>query len=339
MKSSLIDTRSADWESILAGSRYDFYHLPAYVELSARQDGGDPCALMVQDGERAMLLPLILRPIEDGIRDATSPYGYPGPIASRDAPPAFVTEALRAGIDQLAQEGIVSLFIRLHPLLNPAPPEGVGTVVKIGDTVSVDLRLPADERWTQTRRNHRQQIRQALETGFEVRVDDGREALETFKVLYRATMTSVGAEAYYFFDDVYFDGLKAALGDRLHIAIASLDDRAGAAGMFVATDGIVQMHLTGHDESLNRHQPMKLVFHHVRQWCQERGADVLHLGGGRGGAADSLLHFKAGFSPDLQAFDSLRVVILPDVYDDLVLRRGVLVDPAGPSVFPLYRQG
>jgi hypothetical protein len=338
MRVSLLDPHAAAWAAFLGEARHDFYHLPAYVNVSARQDGGQPAALLVEDSDRAMLLPLVLRSIEGSLRDATSPYGYPGPITSGIWDPGFVSASLHAGISHLASERIVSLFIRLHPVLNPAPPQGVGTVVHIGETVCVDLTMSRDDLWSQTRRNHRQQIRQALDAGFEARVDDGTEAFSTFVKLYRATMTSVGADPYYFFDDEYFAGLRSALGERVHIALVYRENDVGAAGMFVETDGIVQMHLTGHDERFARYQPMKLLFHHVREWCQARGDEVLHLGGGRGGAEDSLFHFKAGFSPQRRSFDSLRVIVLEDEYRALVERRGQAAHQEGAlAPFPLYR--
>ena len=243
-----------------------------------------PCALLVEDGPRSLLLPLVMRTIDGGGRDACSPYGYPGPIVTGGADRQFEREALLAGVRLLHDEGVVSLFIRTHPLLNPEPPDGVGVVVRHGDTVSVDLTLPADVQWSQTRRNHRQQIRRALDAGYVVSVDEDWQHFDAFKSLYRLTMEQRSADAYYFFDDTYFEALRQALGDRVHVATATKGGIVAAAGMFVETGGLVQMHLTGHDERLAADQPMKLVFHHVRTWCTERGDRVLHLGGGRGGA-------------------------------------------------------
>jgi lipid II:glycine glycyltransferase (peptidoglycan interpeptide bridge formation enzyme) len=122
--------------------------------------------------------------------------------------------------------------------------------------------------------------------------------------------------------------------------VADPQNAIAAAALFVETGGIVQMHLTGHDERHAAHQPMKLLFHHVREWTKGRGDRLLHLGGGRGGEDDSLFHFKAGFSPIHQPFSSLRLVIRPTVYADLVTARDPSLDPADMSGhFPLYRPG
>lgn len=339
MRAQLLGPQEDEWHALLAEVAHDFYHLPAYVAASAPNDGGEPRALIVEDGDRTLLLPLVVREVGGGAAlDACSPYGYPGPIQSGEHDPAFQRAALQAGIEQLRELGFVSLFIRTHPLLNPVPAQAVGTVVQHGDTVAVDLRLSEEEHWKQTRRNHRQQIRQALKKGYRTDVGDGARHVNDFKPLYRATMEARGADDYYFFDDDYFEALLAIDGCDVHVAVATLDDEITAAGMFVVTGDIVQMHLTGHDSRFGADQPMKLVFHAVRAWAREHELRVLHLGGGRGGAEDSLLHFKAGFSPLRQPFHTIRIVIDEATYADLVAERDPSIDPTNLSqTFPAYR--
>jgi hypothetical protein len=328
------------WTGFLSRAPHDFYHLPGYVSLCAAQEQGRARALYVEDGDRAMLLPFLVRRIHGGGRDACSPYGYPGPLVSGGDDPGFIGHALARGMQALEIEGIVSLFVRLHPLLNPVPPPGVGTVVRHADTVAVDLSLPAEVLWSQTRRNHRAQINQAREAGYRFGVDLDPAHDLVFRRLYLATMARLGADRYYHFDDAYFDGLRAVLGDSLHLGVVELEGRVVAAGLFTEMCGIVQMHLTGADERATRHQPMKLVFDGVRAWAQQRGDHWLHLGGGRGGADDSLLHFKAGFSPLRRPYHTLRVVIMEDEYRRLVAHRSPSLDPADlAGHFPLYRRG
>jgi len=339
VRANLIDTSSHSWSDVIGRARHDFYHLPGYVEVSAREDGGEPRALLVEDDTRELLLPLVMMPLGDGASDATSPYGYPGPITTGEHDDAWVSEALLVGERFLAESGVVSLFVRLHPLLNPVPPVGVGTLVQHGDTVTVDLTLPPDEQWRNMRRNHRQQIRQSLDAGYSVFVDDDRRHYDEFKRLYHMTMQRRSAAAYYHFGDHYFEDLRTALGDRLHVAMATVGDEFAAAALFVETDGIVQMHLTGHDDRFSRDQPTKIVFDLVRTWATSRGNRALHLGGGVGGDDDSLLHFKAGFSKVRQPFYTLRHVIRPDEYRRRVAAHDGSADPndlTGP--FPAYRR-
>lgn len=339
MRARLLAVDAPRWESFLRDTRHDFYHLPAYVALCAAQEQAEATALFVEDGERSMLVPLIFRgiPGSDG-RDASSPYGYPGPLVSGTDDPAFLPEALIAGTAALRAQGIVSAFVRFHPLLNASLPAGIGEIVHHGDTVSVDLTLPETTLWAQTRHNHRRDITNAVKSSLVARMDRGFELYGAFKRVYRETMDRHAASAYYLFDDAYFDGLRDALGEGLHLCVVEKGDSVAAAGLFVETDGIVQYHLGGTDEAFIGFEPSKLMLHFARDWAKERGNRHLHLGGGVGGATDSLLHFKAGFSPLRHPFYTLRMVIDEAEYRRLAKAHEPSLDPeVSGGFFPRYR--
>jgi hypothetical protein len=338
MRAELLEVDAPAWRTFLAAGRHDFYHLPAYVALCAPQERGRPCALHVTSERGSMLLPLVLREIPGGGVDATSPYGYPGPLANGTDDPGFLADALRAGVEHLAGQGVVTAFVRLHPLLNVMPPTGIGTLVQHGETVSADLTLPADVLWAQTRENHRRDITRALQLGYVARMDDTWEHLDTFRTLYRDTMARNAAAPYYFFEDAYFDGLRDALGEQLHLCLVEGPGGIAAAGLYGETGGIVEYHLSGTSEAARQVQPTKLMMHFVRGWGQARGNRSLHLGGGVGGRADSLFQFKVGFSPLRHSFCTLRIVVDEESYGSLVAARNPGHDPADrEGFFPLYR--
>ena len=349
MRAELIPASSRRWTQILDVTRHDFYHLPAYAEMSAASDGGAAVAAVVDDAAGTVLLPLVLRPTPGGRRDATSPYGYPGPLTTAEVGPEFLSAALWAVVGLLRDEGLVSLFVRLHPILNPTPPVATESidVVRGGDTVSIDLTLPLDELWRLTRGNHKVQINRARRNGRDAVLDEGWTRYREFKQLYRATMERVAATPYYFFDDRYFDALRDALGERLGLWVVDVNGRLATAALFVETCGIVQYHLSGTDPAFAREGLMKLVVDAVRTWARARGDTDLHLGGGVGSAADSLLQFKLGFSRRRCAFHTVRVVIDEAEYDRLVAlsRSGTAKSDGSPPAsaggddgfFPAYR--
>ena len=155
-------------------------------------------------------------------------------------------------------------------------------------------------------------------------------------------MQRLGASDYYHFDDAYFDAFRAALGDSVHLAVVEYEDRVAAAMLFVETAGMVVTHLSGSDERDNRHQPTKLIYDFVRRWAKTRGDRWVQMGGGLGGADDSLLHFKGGFSPLRFAYHTLRVVVRPDEYTRLEAAgtpvSGIPADAESAAWFPAYRQ-
>jgi lipid II:glycine glycyltransferase (peptidoglycan interpeptide bridge formation enzyme) len=250
-----------------------------------------------------------------------------------------VTAAFREIRRVLGAEGIVSLFVRFHPLLNAVVPEGIGLVVGHGDAVAIDLSQPADVIWRQTRENHRRQIARSIRDGHSVGFDGTDEAFEAFRGLYRATMRRRDAAPYYYFDDPHFDRLRSALGERMHIALVRIGHDVAAAGLFVEEDGIVEYHLCGTDERFARFAPTKLMLHFVTGWARERSDRWLHLGAGLGAPDDALLNFKAGFSPLRHPFRTLRMVVHPAEYRRLALAHDPSVDPTRlDDYFPAYRR-
>lgn len=330
IRATLLEPGAPEWDRVLRVYPHDFHHEPRYAALSAVQEDRVPRALHVEDGDRRMLLPLLVR---DGL-DAASPYGYPGPIGDAD----FFTDALQAGLDRARSEGLVSIFVRLHPLLNAVPPAGIGTLVRHGDTISIDLRQATEAMWTQTRADHRNQINKALRLGHAASMDVSFARYVEFQEIYGSTMRRVGASSYYLFDDRYFADLRASLEERLHLCVVEIDGALAGGGLFVETDGLVQYHLSATDESFLKQRPTKLMLHYARGWAKDRGNTRLHLGGGVGGAQDSLFDFKAGFSPERHPYQTLRLVADPVRYAELVRARDPTADIADLSgFFPSYR--
>jgi hypothetical protein len=70
-------------------------------------------------------------------------------------------------VDILRARGIVTVFVRLHPLLD-TPLDILarfGTVIRHGETVSMDLTVSVEEMWRQTRSDHRNHINRARRGG------------------------------------------------------------------------------------------------------------------------------------------------------------------------------
>src|SRR6478735_7703676 len=120
-RAALLEPDARDWQQALTGAGHDMYHVADYVVLDARLYGGTPTAFCYeQDGAR-LLMPLIVREIPgSGLRDALSPYGYPGPVSNAPDDLDFWARACTAMVETLRGAGIVTAFVRVHPLL-PAP--------------------------------------------------------------------------------------------------------------------------------------------------------------------------------------------------------------------------
>ncbi|WP_430782649.1 GNAT family N-acetyltransferase [Actinoplanes sp. G11-F43] len=336
MTAMLLEPAAREWKETLQHVGHDMYHVPDYVVLDARLYGGTPAAFHFEREGRRLLIPLILRDIPDsGLKDAISPYGYPGPVSS-SSDVSFWEAACAALVGVLSDSSVVSAFIRLHPLL-PAPVlTSHGKLVHHGETVSMDLTVSEDEMWKQTRSDHRNHINRAKRSGTEIVFDDWDRLGEWVEV-YHDNMRRVGATSYYFFTREHLEALHDAVGDRMHLVVACEDGEVVGGNTFFSYDGIATGYVSSTRRAPKRYAD-ELLYDSVRRWCRQRGDRVFHLGGGKGGANDSLFSYKAGFSPSRHPFHTWRVIADPVAYERLVRERRPGADPADLSTtFPAYR--
>jgi hypothetical protein len=349
MKLELLTPDDDSWQTFLECVPHDFYHLPGYVRLAAAQDNGQAEAVLITEGGSYFFLPYIVESFAriealpgttDQLHDIKSPYGYPCPLLREDSA-GFLRAAITQWADAMRERGTVSGFFRLHPLFleHIESLQTVGSLVRRGTTVAIDLTSSAEEIWRRVRRNHQRNIEQARQQGFTVTMDCGTEGLEDFEPIYWESMDRVGANASYYFPPSYFRELSAALGNRLWTCTARRPEGDAAASILLVESGpIVQYHLGGTRTAALALTPTKLLFDHAWRWAKARGRRVLHLGGGVGGAEDSLFYFKAGFSDQRLPFFTWQIVFLEKAYRSLdAHRRQMQRQATRPEFFPAYR--
>lgn len=343
-----------EWIDVLRRSdRYDFYHLPSYHSLAEERGQGTAHLFVYEYQQYTIALPLLLRPLRDvpplqslgrNLSDATSVYGYAGPISSHSDVPDAVAQSFRTQLSEaLQRHGTVAVFSRLHPLIDHSNLlTGLGELKILGKTVSIDLTQPGDIQWKQIRKVYRQNIAK-LELRSVKCIEDREMAyLPSFMEIYEETMRRVGADETYLFGSDYFDGFARATRGQNHLFIALLDDHIIAGALFVGCGSILQYHLAGTRDSARTLSPMTLVLDTARRWGTEQGFKMLHLGGGVGCQDDSLFHFKAGFSDRRHAFNCWRWIVRPKVYAELCaeaerFRQLNEYPDAMPGFFPEYR--
>jgi len=352
MQSRFIRPDGHLWNECLSQMPHDFYHMPGHVQLWASQERGEPLAFVAEQGAHRLFVPLIVRPIDtdrttkNRLYDSTSPYGYPSPLLTsaenEERRVEFLERAIEMLLSSLRERGVVSAFLRLHPLL-PLPLEPFrrhGTLVHHGETVFADLMLPEEELWHQTRKQHRRKTNGARRNGYIAEIDHEWSCFEDFFEIYTETMERVNAADYYFFPRQYFRDLKNALKDALHLCVIRINGSVACASLFTEVCGIVQAHLTGARSEYDKDAPTILINDFIRSWAKQRGNYAFHLGGGKGGGSDSLFRFKAGYSKLRSDFYTWRAVVDVDEYEALVRGweqlAGMELD-SHHGYFPAYR--
>ena len=315
---------TAEWCAALDGSRqYDFHQLPQYHRVAELRGEGTGQLFVYREGGYTIALPLLLRPVDpiepEGWQDATSVYGYGGPVASHDVLPDAVMRNFQSALaDELARRRVIAVFSRLHPLIaQDQILVGLGDRPANGQTISIDLTLSDEEQRAQYNKSCRTSLRKLKEQGFVGLHDHEKRYLPEFVSVYLETMKRAGAQSSYFFDEAYFNLLTRELASASHLFVALKDGEVAAATLCTICNGIVQDHLGGTSDAFLKFSPDRLVVDTERRWAKEVGARIFHLGGGVGAQEDSVFRYKSGFSKRRHTFRTWRWVLQPDVYDEL----------------------
>src|SRR5262245_1961186 len=315
---------TAQWLAVLERSlQHDFHHLPQYHRVAEQRGEGTAQLFVYREDDSTIALPLLLRPIDplapDGWHDATSVYGYAGPVASRDSLPTGVVRNFQIALaDELARRRVISVFSRLHPLIAQHDMlADIGECPANGETISIDLKLSDEAQRAQYNKSCRTSVRKLREFGFNALHDREKRYLPEFVSVYLETMRRVGAQPPYLFDEAYFNLLTRELADVSHLFVALKDSEVAAATLCTICNGIVQDHLGGTRDVFLKFSPDRLVVDAERLWAKEMGARVFHLGGGTGAQKDSLFRYKAGFSDRRHTFRTWRWIVLPEIYEEL----------------------
>lgn len=351
----LIAAADPEWNQWIESTSHDVYHTAAYHQVVTFEGDGTPQLLVYGSPGRFVAWPYLLIPIPGSIEaigspafDATSVYGYSGPIVHGCEPEdPLILEAWAAFQSVWLDQQIVSVFTRFHPILRnhrwftgvgvsdprDDPPRGL---VLTGETVSIDLRKPDAEIVAAYPRVLRQEIAANKRKGLVTELDRDWRHLETFIDLYAETMRRNQAQSAYFLRREYFTELIDALGEDAILFVTRSGPDVVAACLFLSHHGILHPHLAGTSTPFLGMSPLKVMWDEVRRWAAGRGDRVMHLGGGRGGTSDSLLSFKSRFSPDRHPFYTGRWIMEDQHYETLA-RRSRDEGASESGYFPIYR--
>jgi UDP-N-acetylbacillosamine alanyltransferase len=252
-----------------------------------------------------------------GLRDASSPYGYGGPVCSTDDP-SFVADAWRAYTAWMREYRVAVEYVRFHPMCGNERHYG-GHVADNRQVVRVDL-TAADISFQYAARL-RQAVKKAAGAGLVYEECELGPRAREFGAFHRAAMREMEADPFYVFQDDYFEGLAATGLASLGTCRRSGGSDAGWLGacLFLDSNGLREYHLAATRAEGRKLGASSFALHEGALAAHRRGMQWLYLGGGTDAAADNpLLFFKSGFSPqrltyrtgwnvfDLAAYDRLK---------------------------------
>ncbi len=338
------------WDTWLARAPHDFYHSAAYHAFAQRMGEGRAYLAVYGTTQHFLAWPYLINAINGSQKmDASSVYGYSGPFGIGLEDQAFRARAWDAMRAVWAEQRLVTLFTRFHPILGnqgycetmrAVPVLHGNELLLLGRSVSIDLSLSREQRRSAYPKILRQEIQAAERAGLVVALDESWKQYAAFAELYRATMLKNRAQQRYLFSPQYFEALRAALAGDAHLAVVEQNGELAAALLFTVRGPIAQAHLTGVNPAFHALSPLKCLLDGVADIARDLGATLLHLGAGRGGKEDSLYKFKSRFSALRHDFVIGRWVLDGTAYHALLAGREVNVGgeaAAAAGFFPAYR--
>jgi hypothetical protein len=294
-----------------AASDNDLFRSPGFLAAE-----GVTHTLRIESPSRTTLIPLVVRDVEGSeLRDATSPYGYPGATIEGDGPAPALDD-----VDWSATE-LLSAFVR----------DRLGEPSLAGGTPrsTVYLHDPARERGVRPRLA--EQVRAAERAGWTVETTVGPEAgdeLGRFETAYEETMRRAGAADRYFFGRDYYRAVLSFPRSWL-LEARSPAGEVGAAAIAATSDGLLHYFLGGTADASLAESPFKNVVAGMLDLAEEIGVP-LNLGGGVE-PGDGLERFKRGFANAELPFHTHEIVCDPDEYARLAAGAEAV------GFFPAYR--
>jgi len=319
------------WDDILLEiGCFDTYHTYDYHKVHAIIDGGIPVMFVMKDAEGVIAIPILEREIDKKQLDATSVYGYPGPISNIKDPSTFQKMYKELLCDIYLKSHYVSIFSRTNCLT--LPDEGLSKICfNSGETVTIDLNCSEEDQLKQYRSNHKRDISKLKRKEFECKFVDPKSHLKHFIEIYESSMKSLDAADYYFFPKDYYSNLFDNSIAQVKLVECSYDGNIACCGIFFFCNNIVQYHLGGTSSEFYKFAPTKLMFDFVRKYAFENQYNFFHLGGGLGGESDNLLNFKKGFSNRIDKFYLMKEILNKEEYNHLSKGKN------NSDYFPLYR--
>lgn len=302
------------WASEMTGVVAPVYISPAYQSMLAVNDGCDALLLQCTRGGAVAYIPMLVKDLGGGLREAYSAYGYGGLLGSV----TFADEDIAALRHCLAAKSILALFVRHTPFLSNQHcwPSGLtelnrhtyATRLQSTDTFDAYLKeLPQKLRWSV---NYAR--RAGLRVNFHPLSDCATDQVKAFYQLYSGLMQEKQTSGYYHFSEDFFLQHGQALGADCEFAeILDAENGSLLAGAFFLQDrtGWVHYHLSAANPRAMKVQAMELLMASALQRYGNMGYPNMHLGGGHAlDESDGLSRFKSKFATDRLDFYCTKLI-------------------------------
>ena len=337
--------KKGEWDDLVASFEHsDFYHTYDY-HIITKNNNDRPILIKYIEEDKTIALPLLIREIPgSSFKDATSVYGYAGPL-TKNLGVTYDNLHFRTLLQNFFLKiNIVAIFSRLNPFipLQSTVLENLGNISIAGKIVNIDLTQDLETQKKCYNRRLKSYINKSR-NHYTAKSATTDSEIIAFIDLYYENMSRVNATKGYFFSRDYFFNLFNCSDFKTEVLIAedNKSKRIIAGAMFIKKNNIVQYHLSGASEDFLHLNPIKMLIDEMRIKATKENFKYLNLGGGLGSSEDSLFRFKSGFSKNFKEFKLWKYIVNDSVYTELTIRNQQGLHSSNNdninAYFPAYR--
>ncbi|UJF26175.1 GNAT family N-acetyltransferase [Planococcus sp. 107-1] len=351
MISIITNDETGKWNEIVKGfTNFDVYYLAEYTKAFEVHGDGEPILFYYQGNNFKAINVVMKRDIaldekfEGEIPaqtyfDIATPYGYGGFLLEGEVTEENISLLNREYSSICNEKGIVSEFVRFHPILkNSNRLTSMYDVVDLGKTITMKLETP-EQIWNDLIGKNRNVIRKARNAGIKIYWGRNSQLIENFIEMYNATMEKDNAKDYYYFKEDFYASVLEDLRYNSMIFYAVYEEKIISMSMILFSNNQMHYHFSA---SVKNHQhlaPTNLLLLEAACWGAKNGYKTLHLGGGLGSQEDSLYKFKKAFNKNSDTIFSVgKKIFSEDIYIELLkINKGNHTKESTSNFFPKYR--
>lgn len=349
-KTEILKTDDEEWDSLIGNREVqDIFYSSRYYEINSRFSGGEAEMFVYGDTDTYVVYPYLKKRINSlpflasGNHDLKETFfdisnlEYGGPAIVGDK--TILTEFLEEFSRYCLKNNIVTEWCRFHPFLENH--QGIPNALEIQKVWYVDLGKSEEQIFDEFEGTCRTAVKKAKKEDVRIIRTDNTNELDKFYAMYRKTMESYNAKAFYYYSRQFFDDIFNLLKDSISLFIARKDEKTIAASLFLSGRDIAHYYLSGRDPVYSSLCPNNLLLYEAMLYYKDQGCKIFNLGG-KYARQESLAKFKAQFTQTKKSFYRGQAVHNEGVYDKLCMAYKKYLKENGimdheENYFPLYR--
>lgn len=309
------------------------------------------CFVLNKSNVPVVLMPVYLRPVyiegtKSVYKDATSPYGYSGPMYDPDIDNESLDFFWKEVDNWYIDNDVITEFVRFNLDYNYRCYTGYL------DPSLVNVRgklRPIDDIWENFKQKVRNNVRRALKNDLRFEIfygDISPEILSTCRYIYIRTMERNLADEKYFFSESFFKKFELLAKENpknCAIAFVYKENTPISTEIMLLSERSIYSYLGGTESEYFGLRPNDFLKYSTMKWGHSIGKKYYVLGGGRENK-DGLYAYKKSFYPKDQnvLYYTGRKVINEKVYRSLIsdgndLNDAQLEHRIVNTYFPAYR--